>query len=77
LAFVIDCVFDLNGNPSHPIGSGSAIKVNGDYGTQIISIRNLFQNNTSVGTGVYGAYNVNITDINSTYYSTLNFFFFS
>ena len=69
LAYVIDCIFNSNSNPVHPIGSGSAIKATGDYGTQVISIRNIYVNNTSLGSGIYGTYNANITDINSTYES--------
>ena len=68
-SIVMDSIFDLNSNPSHPTGSGSAILVAGDKRTNIVSIRNLFQNNTSYGTGIFGTYNSYITDINSTFFS--------
>ena len=70
-ALVVDNLFDLNSNPTHPTGGG-IIKASGDYGTQVISMRNIFQNNTSFGCGFFASYHSNITDINSTYYSLEN-----
>ena len=66
-AIVMDCVFDSNQIPTHPMGAGSAIKASGDYGTQVTSIRNLFKSHSSYGTGIWGLYTAVIIDINSTY----------
>lgn len=74
-ALVSDCLFDLNINPEHPMGAGTAIKVSGDYGTQVISIRNTFTRQWGYGTGVWGTYNAIINDTNSTYIGTNNLIF--
>ena len=76
-AIVSDCIFDSNINPAHPMGAGSAIKVTGDYGTQVFSMRNLFKKQWSYGTGVWGAYTSVIYDTNSTYIGNFMKDFFS
>lgn len=66
-AIVMDCVFDSNIIPTHPMGAGSAIKASGDYGTQVTSMRNLFKSHSSYGTGTWGLFTAVVNDINSTY----------
>lgn len=67
--YVIDSLFDGNKNPTHPMGSGSIIKLTGDITAKVIIIRILAKNTNSFGTGLYGLYKANLTDINSTYIS--------
>lgn len=71
--YVIDCLFDRQANPTHPIGAGSIIKTTGDHTTKLMVIRVIAKNTYSAGAGLYGLYKGNLTDINSTYIS-INYF---
>ena len=68
-AYVIDSFFDRNRIPTHPMGAGSIIKLSGDMTTKVIIIRILAKNTYSFGTGLFGIFQGNLTDINSTYIS--------
>ena len=57
------------------MGAGSIIKITGDITAKIILIRVIAKNTYSFGTGLYGLYKANLTDINSTYISNYYYFF--
>ena len=70
---LVDCLFDSNCSPAHPMGSTTAIKISGDFNTENTFISNRFINNTSLGTSSVSALSTTILlDINSTYISNFS-----